>query len=127
GWTKPKGTRAAFGALAVGTPIDPSRPASPRRRGAGDTSASADAPPALRYCGNVGTGFNERTLVAVASRLAPLARRTSPFVEGTVPRGVQFVEPRLVCEVEYAEYTPDGILRHPVFLGLREDVAPRAI
>jgi bifunctional non-homologous end joining protein LigD len=127
GWTKPKGTRAAFGALAVGTPVDRPKATAAQRRGARDASASGDASPALRYCGNVGTGFNDRTLVDLATRLAPLARTTSPFVEGTVPRGVQYVEPRLVCEVEYAEFTPDGNLRHPVFLGLREDVAAAAI
>jgi bifunctional non-homologous end joining protein LigD len=127
GWTKPKGTRAAFGALAVGTPVDRPQATSGTRRGSRDASASGDASPALRYCGNVGTGFNDRTLDDVAKRLAPLARPTSPFVEGTVPRGVQYVEPRLVCEVEYAEFTPDGNLRHPVFLGLRDDVAAAAI
>lgn len=127
GWTKPKGTRAAFGALAVGTPIDRPRSASTGRPPSADASTTADTSLTLRYCGNVGTGFNERTLVALATRLAPLARTTSPFAEGTVPRGVQYVEPRLVCEVEYAEFTPDGHLRHPVFLGLREDVAPQAI
>lgn len=107
GWTKPRGTRAVFGALAVGVPVG---------RAGG-----------LRYAGNVGTGFNERTLVSIGTRLEALARRTSPFVEGTVPRGVHFVEPQLVCEVEYAEFTPDGHLRHPVFLGLREDVTPDAL
>lgn len=127
GWTKPKGTRAAFGALAVGTPVDRPKATAAQRRGARDASASGDTSPALRYCGNVGTGFNDRTLVDLATRLAPLARTTSPFVEGTVPRGVQYVEPRLVCEVEYAEFTPDGNLRHPVFLGLRDDVAAAAI
>lgn len=127
GWTKPKGTRAAFGALAVGTPIDRLRSPVPRRPRSADASTSGDASLALRYCGNVGTGFNERTLLALAKRMAPLARTTSPFAEGTVPRGVQYVEPRLVCEVEYAEFTPDGNLRHPVFLGLRDDVAPQAI
>lgn len=107
GWTRPKGTRVALGALALGTPVG---------RG-----------PGLRYAGNVGTGFTERSLASLGERLHLLARSTSPFTEGTVPRGVRFVEPRLVCEVEYAEFTPDGHLRHPVFLGLRDDVTPAAL
>ena len=107
GWTKPKGTRPVLGALVLGEP-----------------AAGRDG---LRYVGNVGTGFNTATLEMLGTRLRPLRRDTSPFPDGGPPRGTQWVEPRLVCEVEYAEFTPDGHLRHPVYVGLRDDVRPSAI
>jgi bifunctional non-homologous end joining protein LigD len=61
-------------------------------------------------------------LVEMAKRLEPLARDTSPFSGGHVPKEARFVEPRLVCEVEFAEWTSQsGELRHPSFKGLRLD------
>ena len=77
----------------------------------------------LRYGGKVGTGFSEQSLAMLAERLAPLARQTSPFVRGTVPKPseARFVEPELVAEVEYRELTGDGLVRHGSFKGLRED------
>ena len=76
---------------------------------------------ALRYAGRVGTGFTERTLDDLAARLAPLRRDDSPFDAGRVPKGVQFVEPRLVAEVEFRERTTGGVLRAPSFKRLREE------
>jgi bifunctional non-homologous end joining protein LigD len=76
----------------------------------------------LVYAGRVGTGFDESALEDLSRRLAALARKDSPFVE--VPSEVRrskWVEPKLVAEIEFAEFTADGILRHPSFLGLRED------
>jgi bifunctional non-homologous end joining protein LigD len=76
----------------------------------------------LRYAGKVGTGFKAADLTAIAARLAPLERRTSPFGAGPKPpKGAQFVEPCLVAEVEFREMTKEGILRHPAYKGLRED------
>jgi bifunctional non-homologous end joining protein LigD len=80
----------------------------------------------LRWVGNVGTGFDERTLDDVLGKLGPLARATSPLaVVPKMPKvrkaDVVWVEPRLVCEVKFAEWTHDDHLRAPVFVGLRDD------
>jgi bifunctional non-homologous end joining protein LigD len=78
--------------------------------------------PVLRYGGKVGTGFTDRELAALAARLGPLERRTSPFGAGPKPpKGANFVEPRLVAEIEFREMTKEGILRHAAYKGLRED------
>jgi bifunctional non-homologous end joining protein LigD len=80
--------------------------------------------PVLRYAGKVGTGFKAADLTAIAARLAPLERKTSPFAAGPKPpKGARFVEPRLVAEVEFREMTNEGMLRHPAYKGLREDKA----
>jgi bifunctional non-homologous end joining protein LigD len=99
GWTDPQGSRSAFGAVLV----------------------AVREPGGLRYAGKVGTGFTEASLADLMRRFASLARDT-PAVHG-VPRlrGVHWLEPVLVAEVRFTEWTDDGILRHPVFLGLRED------
>ena len=104
GFTDPGGSRTAFGALLVAT-----------RDG-------ADAP--LRYAGKVGTGFDERTLKSLHRRLQPLERKTPPVERASARgamRGVHWVEPKLVAEIAYTEWTGDGRLRHPIFVGLRED------
>lgn len=85
----------------------------------------------LRYAGRVGTGFTERMLDELARTLAPLERATNPFA-GTPPadvrlRDARFVEPGLVAEVEFSEWTAGGTMRHPSFKGLREDKAPEAV
>ena len=79
----------------------------------------------LRYGGKVGTGFSERDLTMLAERLAPLERKTSPFAAGgKVPRkGVHFVKPELVAEIEFRELTAEGMVRHGSFKGLRDDKA----
>jgi bifunctional non-homologous end joining protein LigD len=111
GATAAEGVRSGFGALHVAAP-----------RPAGDAGAKG---PELVYAGRVGTGFAERDLVALAERLES-ARRDSPACTGDTPkgRGHLWVEPELVCSVRYKERTPQGMLRHPVFLGLREDRTP---
>ncbi len=77
----------------------------------------------LEYRGRVGTGFDEARLAEIARKLRPLARKTSPFADAPqeVARDAKWVEPRLVAEIAYAERTADGYLRHPSFIGLRED------
>jgi bifunctional non-homologous end joining protein LigD len=78
--------------------------------------------------GKVGTGFTEMRLGELAELLGPLARDSSPFGAGVVPRNTKFVEPRLVCEVEFTEWTSrTGQLRHPSFKGLRTDKASREV
>jgi bifunctional non-homologous end joining protein LigD len=104
GWTEGKGERAgSLGALLLGLPTDGTW---------------------LRYIGKVGTGFNDRARRELIEQLEPLARGDSPF-EGRLPAGdsaaAHFVEPRLVGEVAYGEWTRAGRLRHPVWRGLRPE------
>jgi bifunctional non-homologous end joining protein LigD len=80
----------------------------------------------LRYVGNVGTGFNDKEIARLLKLLKPLHRDTSPFpVEPKMPRirrgDVQWVEPQLVAQVRFGEWTHDNHLRHPAYLGIRED------
>jgi len=86
----------------------------------------------LCYVGNVGTGFGEDEIERLMRVLRPLRRRTAPFRE--VPKmpkvrrdDVVWVEPELVAEVEFAEWTHDGRLRAPVYIGLREDKEPSEV
>lgn len=103
GYTDPQGSRGYFGALHLGL-----------YEGDG-----------LVYVSKVGTGFDEATLKAVWARLEPLRRPTSPFTVGSpAGRGHHWVEPRLVAEVRFTEWTRDGGIRHPAFLGLRDDKRP---
>jgi bifunctional non-homologous end joining protein LigD len=76
----------------------------------------------LKYIGHTGTGFSDETLKTVYAKLKPLIRTTSPFDQKVpVNSPVTWVEPVWVCNVKYTEITQDGILRHPVFMGLRID------
>jgi bifunctional non-homologous end joining protein LigD len=108
GYTDPQGSRGHLGALHLGLYDGPV--ASPR----------------LVYVSKVGTGFDQAGLRATWERLRPLARATPPFDAGAVPtgRGHHWVEPRLVCEVRFTEWTDEGGLRHPTFMGLRDDKKP---
>jgi bifunctional non-homologous end joining protein LigD len=79
----------------------------------------------LKWAGNVGTGFDRKSLEMVHGKLAPLAAAQSPFAsEKGLPRKVTWVRPELVCEVKYANWTEESRLRAPVFLGLRPDIDP---
>jgi bifunctional non-homologous end joining protein LigD len=106
GFTAPRGSRTDLGALLVG-------------HFEGDR---------LRYAGKVGTGFTRATLQELSERLTPLVRETSPFEpELGIPRAATWVEPELVAQIAFMEWTPDGRLRHPSFLGLRFDKPPREV
>ncbi|HEV2447256.1 MAG TPA: non-homologous end-joining DNA ligase, partial [Candidatus Sulfopaludibacter sp.] len=106
GFTVPQGDRSHFGALILGV------------YEAGK----------LRWVGNVGTGFNQRSLADLYSRLSPLVIRECPFAERPKPdRGMTWVKPELVCQVKYANWTQEDHLRAPVYLGLRDDARPREV
>ncbi len=81
----------------------------------------------LRYAGRVGSGIGEDAAALLAGRLAPLARDRSPFASGAAPRGARFVAPELVVEVRFGEWTSAGVLRHPTYVGLREDLGPGSV
>jgi bifunctional non-homologous end joining protein LigD len=82
----------------------------------------------FRYAGRVGTGFTDTTLADLERRLAPHRRDGSPFTSGPrLPREARFVEPCLVAEIEFREWTSEGVMRAPSFKGLREDRAPREV
>jgi bifunctional non-homologous end joining protein LigD len=83
----------------------------------------------LRHTGRVGTGFTEQELDRLRERLVPLQREDSPFAPGgpKIPRGSVFVEPELVAEVEFREWTEGGQLRAPSYKGLRDDKPAAAV
>jgi bifunctional non-homologous end joining protein LigD len=101
GWTDPQRSRVGLGALLVGYYEDGR----------------------LHYAGKVGTGYTREVLLDLRRRLEELGRRTSPFEGGDPPDGgaVHWVEPRLVAEIAFAEWTQNGLLRQPRYEGLRPD------
>jgi bifunctional non-homologous end joining protein LigD len=114
GWTDPQGSREGFGALLLGY-------YSGGRGGSGGRD--------LVYAGKVGTGFDHATLRSLHEQLSGVERSAPAFERGPrLPRqGVHWAEPRLVGEVSFTEWTRDGQLRHPRFLGLRNDKRPRDV
>ena len=81
----------------------------------------------FRFAGKVGTGFSEKTLRSLKEMLAAIARDTSPFVDKVPWKLARFVEPQLIAEVEYTEWTQGNTLRHPSFKGLRDDKDPKDV
>ncbi len=82
----------------------------------------------LVYRGNVGTGFNDKTLALLRAKLDTIARKTAPLpAPREAARGAKWVEPRLVAQIKYAELTSDGAVRHGVFLGLRGDKSAKDV
>jgi bifunctional non-homologous end joining protein LigD len=81
----------------------------------------------LHYAGKAGSGLSGASIVELARLFDRCARDTSPFDTGTPPRGVRFVEPVLVVEVKFTEWTSTGIVRQPTFLGVRPDKEPREV
>ncbi|WP_460322682.1 DNA ligase D [Pseudomonas ogarae] len=110
GFSDPKGSRSAFGALLLGL-------------------HDADSGQ-LRYAGKVGTGFNETTLKSIYQQLLPLETKKAAVVNppsGYEAKGVHWLEPTLLAEVAFAEMTKDGSVRHAVFHGLRNDKPAKEI
>lgn len=105
GYSAPRGARVGFGALLLGV-YDGSK---------------------LRYAGKVGTGFSTATMSTLAKQLRGMVQDESAFVDPPRLRAVHWVEPRLACEVAFTAWTRDGRLRHPTFIGMREDKDPHAI
>ena len=106
GFTEPKGHRVGFGALLVGY------------YKAGK----------LVYAGKVGTGFDDETLQRLGNQFAQLETRTCPFAVGDPPRvSAHWVRPKLVAQIGFTEWTAEGKLRHPRFLGLRSDKRPQEV
>ena len=102
GFTAPRGSRTEFGALLVGY--------------------NADG--ALRYAGKVGTGFDQATLRELGAQMRELEQDGSPFAPfKPIPPGTRWVKPELVAQIAFQEWTRDGRLRQPRYLGLREDKA----
>jgi bifunctional non-homologous end joining protein LigD len=107
GYTDPQGSRQGLGALLLGY---------------------YDTGGRLNYAGKVGTGFSESVLRQLHSTLSRLTRHNPPFDIGRLPRAhVHWVEPRLVAEVGFSEWTTDGQLRHPRYQGLRDDKDPSEV
>ena len=106
GYTDPAGSRTDFGALLVGYYEDGG----------------------LRYAGKVGTGYTAATLRQLGTRPRELDSPESPFVDARpIPRGTHWTAPELVTQIGFAEWTSDGRLRQPRFLGLRADKAPAEV
>ncbi|HEY0811882.1 MAG TPA: non-homologous end-joining DNA ligase [Pseudonocardia sp.] len=105
GWTDPQRSRTGFGALLVGY-----------YDGAG-----------LRYAGKVGTGFDQRALNNLSARFRELPAQRSPFAERVREKGAHWLRPELVAQIGFSEWTRDGKLRHPRYLGLRDDKSPQDV
>jgi bifunctional non-homologous end joining protein LigD len=105
GYTAPSGKRKYFGALLLGAYRD------------GE----------LHYVGKVGTGFSESTLAMLFKKFKSLVRARSPLVDPPREKDVTWIAPRLVAQISFQEWTADGKLRQPSFLGLRDDKSPREV
>ncbi|MCC6383136.1 MAG: DNA ligase D [Dehalococcoidia bacterium] len=117
GWTPGAGTRGdSLGALLLGY-YDLTRA----------DAAAAGRDQRLHLAGKVGSGFSNRTLATLLPQLRKLERTSSPFAVGQPEPGSRFVEPRLVADVCFTEWTRAGTLRHPSFEGLRPDKDPRDV
>ena len=104
GYTEPGGGRTGFGSLVLGL-YDHGK---------------------LVHCGNVGTGFDQATLASLFRRMKKLETRTCPFAKRPPSRTpAHWLAPELVAQVRFTEWTRDGSMRHPAFLGLRDDKDPR--
>ena len=102
GYSDPRGSRKRFGALELGL----------YQNGV------------LRSIGQVGTGFSFKLLDELYAKMKPLETTTPTIRDGKRRNDVHWIKPKLVCEVRFSEFTPDGNLRHPAFLGLRADKKP---
>lgn len=106
GYTEPRGSRSGLGSLLVGVYEDSK----------------------FVYCGHVGTGMDDTTLQELYAKLSKIESKSMPF--DTEPKSndtVHYVKPEYVCEVKFAEWTSNGTMRQPVYLGLRPDKKPRQV
>jgi ATP-dependent DNA ligase len=107
GYSDPEGARDHFGALLLG---------------------HYDASGGLQFAGKVGTGFNRHTLESLWKAFQKLNQRESPFQRIDISRrGLHWLKPVLVAQIGFAEWTEDGKLRQPRFIGLRSDKDPREV
>jgi bifunctional non-homologous end joining protein LigD len=110
GWTEPRNSRAHFGALLLGLPE------------ATKTTKGKKRPLALRYVGHSGGGFTEKELARVGRLLAAREIATCPFTARPVTNErPHWTRPELVVQVRFSEWTDEGLLRHPIYLGMRDD------
>ena len=105
GYTEPGGSRIGFGALLVGYYKNKK----------------------LKYAGKIGTGYDHDTLKSLSEKLKGIERDDSPFDEPVREKTAHFVDPNLVAQVGFTEWTDDGKLRHPRYLGLRRDKSPKKV
>jgi bifunctional non-homologous end joining protein LigD len=105
GFTQPTGSRQYFGALLLGVYSHNK----------------------LLYAGKVGTGFDTEMLAALHRKFKPLVRSKSPFASEVHERDATFLAPKLIAQLSFTEWTKDGKLRHPVYLGLRDDKKPTEV
>ncbi len=105
GYTDPQGERIGFGALLIGYYKKEK----------------------LKYAGKVGTGYNDKMLKKLSKMLSSIERKKSPLKEKVNQKQVHWVKPKLVGEIGFTEWTSDGKLRHPRFLGLRRDKNPEDV
>ena len=105
GYTEPQGSRIGFGALLVGY----------YKNGK------------LKYAGKVGTGYDDELLKRLSKRMKKISREESPFDDTVKEKNAHWVEPKLVGEFGFTEWTRDGKLRHPRFKGLRRDKDPKKV
>ena len=106
GYTPPKGSRQGFGALLVGV---------------------YDKPRHLVYAGKVGTGFDDEMLSSLMKKFAGVKTREAPLANPPREKGVTWLKPKLVAEVEFAERTDEGLIRHGSFMGLRQDIPAKQV
>lgn len=105
GYTPPSGSRVGFGALLIGYYEGKK----------------------LRFAGKVGTGYDTEMLKSLGKKLQSIEKSKSPFSEDVRIKGAHYVQPTLVCQIGFTEWTLDKKLRHPRFLGLRKDKSPKDV
>jgi bifunctional non-homologous end joining protein LigD len=109
GFSAPEGTREEFGALLLGY---------------------FDKPGTLKFAGKVGTGFSTETLKKLAAQLKSRVQAKAPFINpptGADARAVTWVRPELIAQVQFRDWTAEGVIRHTSFRGLRDDIAPESV
>ena len=105
GYTDPHGERLGFGALLIGYYQDEK----------------------LQFAGKVGTGYDDDFLRSFSKKMQKISVKDNPFNEETGEKNVHFIKPRLIAEIGFTEWTDDNKLRHPRFLGLRDDKSPKKV